>query len=221
MSRHHKKGRTSPFRKTEHIALLGDSILDNKAYVSESYSKISGQEPGPAVTEHLQSLYGRRAKVTLLAVDGSVTDTLHWQLRDVTEDMTRLVVSIGGNDALRYVSMLSDPVDTVGEALDILSDMVYEFEMDYADALDGVLAMGIPVTVCTIYNPNFDDFTLYWQASTALALLNDAIIRYASQHGLPVTELRHICTEEAHYANSIEPSAEGGALIAAAIKAAA
>jgi hypothetical protein len=48
-------------------------------------------------------------------------------------------------------------------------------------------------------------------------VFNDAILRVAAGHRLPVIELQIICTEPEDYANPIEPSGTGGAKIAAAI----
>ena len=45
----------------------------------------------------------------------------------------------------------------------------------------------------------------------------DVIIRNAFQAGVPLIDLRLICNDEADYANPIEPSALGGAKIAAAV----
>lgn len=46
---------------------------------------------------------------------------------------------------------------------------------------------------------------------------NDAIIRVATEHALPVLDLRQICAAAEDYANPIEPSSVGGAKIARAI----
>ena len=54
-------------------------------------------------------------------------------------------------------------------------------------------------------------------AVTGLVLFNDVITRAAFAHGLPVLDLRLICDEDADFANPIEPSAQGGDKIAAAI----
>jgi len=48
-------------------------------------------------------------------------------------------------------------------------------------------------------------------------VFNDCIIRAAFVHGLPLLDLRFVCTEAEDYANPIEPSAQGGEKIAAAI----
>src|SRR4051794_9613171 len=50
-------------RMAGHVVLLGDSILDNKAYVGQ----------GPAVIDQVREQMPSGWKATLLAVDGSVT----------------------------------------------------------------------------------------------------------------------------------------------------
>jgi hypothetical protein len=50
-----------------------------------------------------------------------------------------------------------------------------------------------------------------------LAVFNDEISRAAFAHRLPLIDLRLICSDDADYANPIEPSAKGGAKIAGAI----
>jgi len=55
--------------------------------------------------------------------------------------------------------------------------------------------------------------------ATGLCLFNDAILREAFRVGVPVLDLRLVCTEAADYARSspIEPSVVGGGKIARAI----
>jgi hypothetical protein len=50
-------------------------------------------------------------------------------------------------------------------------------------------------------------------------LFNDVITRAAFARGLPLIDLRLICSEPSDYANPIEPSAQRGDKIAAAIAA--
>jgi hypothetical protein len=47
--------------------------------------------------------------------------------------------------------------------------------------------------------------------------LNDVIIRSAFEFGLPLIDLRLVCSDPRDYANAIEPSVRGGEKIAAAI----
>ncbi len=55
----------------------------------------------------------------------------------------------------------------------------------------------------------------FW--STALTVFNDVITRQAFLAGVPLIDLRLICTEDADYANPIEPSSQGGDKIARSI----
>jgi hypothetical protein len=85
--------------------------------------------------------------------------------------------------------------------------------------LDTVLARRLPTAVCTIYNGNFPDTAYQRIATFGVTSWDDTILRCAIERGLPVIELRLICTDAADYANPIEPSARGGDKIAATIAA--
>ena len=50
-----------------------------------------------------------------------------------------------------------------------------------------------------------------------LMLFNDVILRVAFERGLPVIDLRLVCTEAADFAHEIEPSGSGGLKVAKAI----
>ena len=188
-----------------HVVLLGDSIFDNAAYVG----------PGPDVIAQLRAaLPGWRA--TLCAVDGATTAGLASQLARVPADATHLVCSIGGNDALGNMDLLSLRATSSDEVLRVFAGRVAAFERAYRAALGPVVATGLPVTLCTVYDGALDSDTAEI-ARLALALFNDAILRTAVVRGLDLIELRAVCTEPADYANPIEPSTRGGAKIAAVI----
>lgn len=190
----------------EHIALLGDSIFDNAAY--------TGAEPD--VVTHLRSLLPAQARAALLAVDGSRIRDLAAQLAHVDRSVTRLVVSIGGNDALDNADLLATPVASTTEALMLFSQRAGKFEAAYRRAIDGALELGRPTTVCTIYNGNLDksEATV---ARIALTMFNDVILRVAFERELGVIDLRLVCNLASDYANPIEPSGTGGRKIAGAI----
>jgi hypothetical protein len=76
--------------------------------------------------------------------------------------------------------------------------------------LTEVLARGLPTAICTVYYPRFPEAALQKVAVAGLTVFNDCIVRAALAHGLPLLDLRSICTEEEDYANPIEPSARGG-----------
>jgi hypothetical protein len=145
-----------------------------------------------------------------------VIDHVAAQLARVPPDATHLVVSAGGNDALRHADLLDRPARSSPEVLGWLADARDGFEARYRRMLAAVVARRLPVTLCTIYNGNLGP-PADRLAAVALAVFNDAIVRLAAEARLPVIELRHLCTEPADYANPIEPSVRGGAKIARAI----
>jgi len=191
-----------------HIVLLGDSILDNASYVN-------AEEPD--VRTQVQSLLGTGGTATLLAIDGSVLQGVHNQLNRLPADASHLIVSAGGNDMIMQMGVLTQGAAHVAQALDVIAGVAANFETNYQRMLTAALAHGLPLAVCTIYNPNDPDPVALRVQSTALAVVNDVITRSAAAVGVPVIELRLICTEPSDYANPIEPSAQGGAKIAKAI----
>ena len=130
-----------------HIVLLGDSVFDNAAY--------TGSEPD--VVTHLRSVLPSGWRATLCAVDGATTTALPSQARCVPADATHLFVSIGGNDALGNIDLLSTPVRSTADALTLFGRRVAAFEQSYRRGLAPVLALRKPVTLCTIYNGDLPD----------------------------------------------------------------
>jgi hypothetical protein len=190
-----------------HVVLLGDSIFDNAAYVAGA----------PDVVRQVRQRLPEGVKATLAAVDGSKIEHVHQQLRRVPEDATHLVLSVGGNDALGSSDFLSAPVRSTAEALLGLAGIGEGFERGYRSLLAEVLAQGLPTAICTVYYPRFPDAALQKVAVAGLTVFNDCIVSAAFTHGLPLLDLRLICTEDGDYANPIEPSARGGEKIARAI----
>jgi lysophospholipase L1-like esterase len=190
-----------------HIVLLGDSIFDNAAYVAG----------GPDVRAQLQGCLPEDWHVTLLAVDGSQTPDVASQLQQLPRDTTHLVLSVGGNDALDHIDFLTDDATTVAEVLDRLAAIADAFEETYHRLVQEILQPQLPIILCTIYYPRFPDPAWQRLAVTALTVFNDVIFREALRAGMPLIDLRLTCDEDTDYANPIEPSALGGAKIAAAI----
>jgi hypothetical protein len=189
-----------------HLVLLGDSIFDNESYVPG----------GPPVIEQVRRALPRGGRATLLAVDGAVSASVASQLRQLPDDTTHLIVSVGGNDALRHSGILDQVRRPAGEVFAAMTDMQGEFRHDYREMLRAVLAVGAPAAVCTVYDaiPG-----LVAEAVTLLSLFNDVILREAARERLPVLDLRLVCDEPRDYStvSPIEPSQHGGQKIAAAI----
>lgn len=193
-----------------HVVLLGDSILDNRAYV--------GSEP-PVIAQ-VQGLLPGSWKATLLAVDGSIAAQVVDQLRGLPPDATHLVISAGGNNALLNSDVVTMPVANAAEVFMRMREIARDFEEEYRIMVEAALARGLPITLCTVYNPNMPDQQVQQLMVAGLVVFNDVILRTAFRHGLTVIDLRLVCTTPADFANEIEPSAIGGAKIAAQIVAA-
>jgi len=189
-----------------HVVLLGDSIFDNAAYTRGA----------PDVVTHLRTLLPPGWQATLRAVDGATTSQLAAQLARVPPDATHLVISIGGNDALHNIDLLSTRVSSAAQALEAFASRLAPFERAYRAAIRAALALRRYTAVCTVYNGALEPDQAE-AARLGLALFNDVILRAAVDFQVDALELRSICTEPADYANPIEPSGQGGLKIAKAV----
>ena len=191
----------------KHIVLLGDSVFDNAAYVGG----------GLDVATHLRNRTPPDWEVTLKAVDSSVVQDVHQQASDLPPQATHLILSVGGNDALRKAGILGARAQSAAEVLDWLASASEEFQNNYHRLLLAVLALNLHTAVCTIYYPRLPERRVQRLAVTALTVFNDVIIRESFMAGVPLLDLRLICDRDEDYANPIEPSEEGGGKIATAV----
>jgi hypothetical protein len=190
-----------------HIVLLGDSILDNKAYT----------KGGPDVISQLRELLPEGWNTSLLAIDGSTTEDVPSQVSRIPSSAAHLVLSVGGNDALMNSDLLLESLDSAATALRRLAEVSARFEKNYRGAVDACQKTGMPLAICTIYNGNFPSPEYQRLASTALMVFNDVILRVGFELGLTIIDLRFVCSSAEDYANEIEPSSHGGAKIARCI----
>lgn len=194
----------------QNVVLLGDSIFDNASYVP-------GELP---VADQLREKLPAGWRVSLLAIDGAVTDGVRSQLEELPDDATFLVLSIGGNDALQHVDVFGKETDSVGGGVLEMHDIQNEFSAKYELMLTAVLDRQLPTLVCTIYDQvPFPDEIMKQLVQTSLPIFNDVIVRAAAEGGASVLDLRAICTEPVDYAeiSPIEPSVAGGEKITSAI----
>lgn len=191
----------------KHVVLLGDSVFDNAAYVGG----------GPHVARQLRGELPEGWHATLTAVDGAVMADIPRQLEHMPQDATHLVLSVGGNDALLESDVLDAPAGSVAEAVAKLAHVRVRFWRSYRSVLDTVHGRGLRTAVCTIYEPPFSNPPRRELGATALTLLNDCITREAFARGMSLNDLRLVFDREEDFANTIEPSARGGAKLARAI----
>mmetsp|Transcript_50378 Transcript_50378/g.100196 ORF Transcript_50378/g.100196 Transcript_50378/m.100196 type:complete len:254 (+) Transcript_50378:61-822(+) len=187
-----------------HIALVGDSVLDNKAYTGG----------GPCVTEHLElKVSSRHWSVTNCAVDGDVVqDVIESQIKTVPSSATFIVISAGGNDGLQLLSSLESEGLTCSSFCDKLANIERVFRDRYSQMLQSLGQLGLPMLVCTVYHPRFERHEWRTQiiASIGVACLNRVIRSEARKRRLPIIDLAWVFNRERDYANAIEPSSWGG-----------
>lgn len=189
------------------LVLLGDSVIDNGAYVAPGEPDVAAQirERLPGWTVHMR------------AVDGYRTADVLSSLEEIP-DAARVFVSTGGNDALDHMELVTDPAPlSFAEALVRLRAVREGFRSVYATLLDALA--GRAVMVATVYNPSFtgEEVALQAPGEAGLSAFNDVIQAEALARGFEVLDLRRLFVHPADYANPIEPSAKGGAKIADAV----
>ena len=190
------------------VVLLGDSVFDNGGYLRGS---------GPDVAAQLGARLPPGWRATLLARGGAVAADVPGQLGQLPPDATHLVISAGGNDAGRREGVLGEPARSVADGLARIAALRDGFARDYRAMLDAALGRGLPVAVCTIYDPRFPEPGRNRVAVVALAAFNDVITREAFARGTPLLDLRLVCDREEDFAAPTGPSGRGGAKIAAEI----
>lgn len=186
-----------------HLVLLGDSIFDNAAYVPG----------GSPLMDQLQGLLGEDWQVTMLAIDGAVTNDVTDQLARLPDDVTHLALSVGGNDALSCAPMIRNPPEASAALLTDLAVVQHQFHVAYRTMLQQVRNTRLPTIGCTVYDavPG-----LTGQERMGLSLFNDVILRELIRAGMAVLDLRLLCDEPRDYSelSPIEPSETGGMKIA-------
>jgi lysophospholipase L1-like esterase len=191
------------------LALLGDSILDNAPYT----------RPHPDTAQYLRELLAAEWTVMRLATDGAVITDVSSQLLDLPRRTDVAVLSVGGNDAAQHVDLLERRASHAADVLSELADIAERFAARYAEVAQRVAARVDRVVVCTIYEPPLYDPLSARLARVPLGVLNDCIVRIATQLQLDVLDLRSVCTETSDFVLQIEPSPTGARKIAVAIAA--
>jgi hypothetical protein len=177
-----------------HVVLIGDSVFDNAAYVRS----------GKDVPALLKGVLPKTWEVTLKAVDGATTLSVPHQLTNLPKNVTHIIVSAGGNDALHQKSFVSEDAYSVAEVLGRLAQIRTAFRHSYRTMVNEVLAQGIPTAVCTIYNSRFSDLTEREACNAGLTIFNDVIVEEAVMRELPVIDLRTIFHSDDDYVNAVE-----------------
>jgi hypothetical protein len=164
------------------------------------------------VSEHFENLVGsveRRAK------DGAMIAAIQGQVlsKDISRDISHIVVSIGGNNCLGHAKVLEDSCDNVIQGLLKLKIIVDEFEKEYERMICELLELKKPIILCAVYNPAFRQFMVTMDQNGvefALAIFHSVLFNLARKYSLPVVDLRQVIDEDGDYAIPIELNEQGG-----------
>ncbi len=193
----------------KHICLMGDSIFDNDEYILG--------EPG--VIEQMRRSIPKSWSAFKVAVDGDCIEDIPNQLERVPTHMTDIVVSIGGNDLMKFRHLLAQVAE--GAKLDeLIASPLADFEIAYGWMLDAVSERGLRVSACTIYTAiPFAEQEMRDHAPSAIGAFNAIILRLAEARGISVIRLDVACADQDDFSemSPIEPSSRGGQKIVDAI----
>ena len=195
---------------SKELVLLGDSIIDNKAYV------LDGEL---SVFEHIKSK--TQIPVTQLALDGATTDdVISSQINNIPFGTSHIVLSIGGNDLLNEIGFLMEdfkytPNHVLKRCQLLIAPITQKYESIVSQLQTTIRAN---LLLCTVYEGDLEGSVMYDDIAISsramLSLFNDSVYKVHNLFGIGVLELRHIFTDKEDYANPIEPSHQGGEKLA-------
>ncbi len=196
------------------VVLFGDSIIDNKTYVSHGEF---------SVLEHLENI--SNYEYIQVAYDGHTTfDVQNKQLHLSTiVKPSHIVLSVGGNDLLQNLPYLSKgPVSNVNEAVSGIQQHIFEpLEQRFETIIEELSSQRANLLICTVYEGDLgrtDEFKDVLDSSKIMvSSFNDIVYKTAKKYNADVLELREIFISSDDYANPIEPSHIGGEKLAKSI----
>ena len=196
------------------VVLFGDSIIDNKTYVSHGEF---------SVLEHLENI--SNYEYIQVAYDGHTTyDVQNKQLHlSAIEKPSHIVLSVGGNDLLQNLSYLSNgPISNVNEAVTGIQQHIFEpLEQRFETIIEELSSQRANLLICTVYEGDLgrtDEFKDVLDSSKIMvSSFNDIVYKTAKKYNADVLELREIFITSDDYANPIEPSHIGGEKLAKSI----
>lgn len=172
------------------IALLGDSIFRNDAYVS----------PGQSVCDRL------REKVHCLAKDHATIADVYSQIEQLTAVPSVLFLSVGGNDILMHYVYTNNEVGD-------LSFVAESFEK-YRELTLQIDRATNQLVLVDLYFPTGDAYSSY---EPIIREWNRRVYEWAEKKKWKVLKVSRLLTEPDDFAYGIEPSSKGAQKLADAI----
>lgn len=96
---------------------------------------------------------GNGWRVTLCAVDSSMTVDVDKRVAMLPPDATHLVLSVGGNDGIDASNVFMESAANMAAAINRLAEIREIFARNYEEMLRYVLSKHLPTVLCTVYYP--------------------------------------------------------------------
>jgi hypothetical protein len=178
------------------IILIGDSVLNNSAYVPQ----------GKSVVDYLKEKTNR---VFNFAKDGATIQDCYGQLDNIPMDFnntnTYVFISVGGNDILNNRGQLNNAA----------IDGLFSKYVDFIDALKAKLG-SVNINICNLYMPSDPRYQTY---KSSIDQWNQLIKQNSNRVGAMynIIDLYSLLNNPNDFIYSIEPSEQGSVKIAAII----
>jgi len=175
------------------IILIGDSVLNNTAYVPE----------GKSVIDNLKE---KTSKVFNFAKDGAIIQDCYAQLDKIPLDFnntnTYVFISVGGNDILNNRGQLSN-ADT---------SALFSKYLDFINALKAKLG-SVNINICNLYMPSDPRYQSY---KSSIDLWNQLVKQYSNRVGAMynIVDIYSLLNTPNDFIYSIEPSEQASVKIA-------
>ena len=179
-------------QKSQNVVLIGDSMLNNSAFV----------EQGQSVADILSNQLAGKATVYNFAKDGATIADCYSQLDKISSNLnnsnTTIFVSCGGNNILNSRS----PTD---------SNYITNLFGQYSELLKSVKVVAsntnADIYVLNLYTPTSGHYTSY---HSAIDQWNQLLDDNASSLGYTVVKTSSLLTVDEDFTYGIEPSYKGG-----------
>jgi hypothetical protein len=180
-----------------HLVVLGDAIAD----------LMSLREKGPSRVENL--LLPQESRAWKLTMHTAEEIARGGDFFELPADASHVMISIEGNRAIEESGLLDNRPETYQQALVLLSLAADEYERQAERLIQVAKASNLPIVVCSMYPPRYEDPDRQRAVCTALAVFNDRLVRRTFAARLPLVDLNLVCTEDADYADPIRLSKHG------------
>ena len=182
------------FDKHKQIILLGDSILENSNYVEKYYSVES-------------SLKKQHKHVINLAEDNAIIEQIPSQIKNLSKKKINkynpVFISIGGNNILNEYQFKKKTKKTILNSI---------FKKYMKTILKLKKSIPNKIVLLNIYAPpNVKDY------HNIIDLWNKKQKEFASKNNIKILDIHSIVNHKNHFIKNIEPSHDGGRIIADAI----